>query len=861
MSRKLKYFLTALLALTFIILITGLIITRFYQDEIKKLMISEINKHVNSEIKVKDISFSVLRRFPSASVEFKDVLVKVPVGYLQDEKYRPNSDTLFSAKNLFLQFNIRDIFRKQYRVTTINARNGVLYLSVNTEGQENFRFWKTSETAGEDFDFDLQNLRLANYRVKFGNHLKDVYLDSDLRRLELKGNFSRSSYRLSGMLQGTTRELRNKDLIYTGDQDFSLQALLDVNHDLITIEEGIAELSGIRLEASGKYSTGENGNISMNFSGENLDIASFISLIPPGSKEGLNKYGFNGKVDFDASLTGRLSKTLSPTVTASFKTRGGAIQRKSTGMQLSDITLTGYYTNGDRQSPESSTIIISDFSSVFGRGNVTGKVGISNLSRPEIDFNIKASFLLEELAGFYQPGNILQMAGSVNTTLTGKGRLQKLVAPDIRELSNMDLAGALEIGNGMLEMFEGKYVASTINGKLLFGNAIRTPGLSFNVDSDHFLLEGEIVNGLPWFLGDDETMTISGSLYSKNLNIDNYLHTDLKEKQDGDSVAERMLFPRNLELNLDYLVDNLTFRKFSSTGFNGKLSYKPYMLTMNTVDFNSMEGMVSGNGVIIQKLNGDFMVQSQLELQDVDMQKMFLSFNNFGQSFIHGENLKGSLTGSLGFISEWSRDLQLNRENIVADSKVEIKNGELIDFEPMLGLARYIDVNELQHIRFSTLNNEIFIRNNLVTIPHMDVNSSAINVSGSGTHHFNGHFEYRLRVLLSDVLYGRAARSKPENTRYGIVEDDGLGRTSLYLLVSGDPRDINVAYDHRMAREVIRENIANERNVLRNLFHEEFGWFEADTTLKESPVTRDPGPRFRITWDEDDVKTGTPPRK
>jgi hypothetical protein len=859
MSRIFKYYVVPLLAVISAIFVSGLIISVFYQEEVRELMIGEINKHVNTEIRVKEMKFSVLRKFPRASVEFRDVVIMVPEDYKRTGTGGFDSDTLFFAQNLFLQFNLRDIFNKRYRVTGLNARNGVLYLATNSEGQVNYRFWKTPDSSPDDFEFDLQNVRLSGYRFQFGNHLKGMFLDSDMRRIEMKGNFSRSVNHISGMLQGTRLEFTHQEFSYSDDQDFSLRALLNVSENLISIGQGTVDISGIRLLASGEYES-ENGNINMEFTGENLDIASFIDLLPSTTRKELDKYRFDGKFDFDAAVTGSLAGTNTPSINAGFTTRRGVVQRKDTGVRLREINLKGEYSNGSRQSAQTSKIAISNFSCVFGKGSITGSAGISNLTRPLINFDINASFLLEELAGFYQPANILQMAGTVRTELSGRGQLERFVMPGIRELNSMELDGYLEIGDGVMEVFEGRYIASLINGELYFGRRIRTPGLSFNVGSDHFLIEGEIDNGLPWLLGDDITMSISGSLYSENLNIDNYLET----RSPGDPVqegeSEKLLLPRNLELSLDFLIENLDFRKFNSSGFTGKLSYKPYMLTINTVDFNSMEGSVNGNGVIVQRVNGDFIVQSRLQLQNVDMQNMFLTFNNFGQTFIHGENLKGRLSGNLSFISEWDRELKLKSEQIVADSKVEIRSGELIDFEPMLGLARYIDVDELRHIRFSTLHNEIFIRNKLVTIPQMDINSSAINITGSGTHHFNGQFDYRLRLNLSDVLYGRSTRSRPENTKYGIVEDDGLGRTSLHLRVSGTSDDYSVSYDHRAVREVIRNNIANERNVLRQLLHDEFGWFRSDSTLKENPdAGTSAGRGFRITWDEEDENNVSPP--
>ncbi len=856
MVRIFKYFLAIFFFVVFAVFLTGLIIGRYYQDKVNQLMIAEINKHLLTEVRVEEVSFSVLRKFPQGSVELRNVLVKVPEGYKNDGTEGIDSDTLFTAQNLFLQFNIKDIFRGDYIITRIHALKGVFYPAVNSDAQENFRFWKASETADDGFHIDLQDIRLNNYRLKYGNVNKEIYFDSDLRRLEMSGNFNRSSFGLSGRAVFNNRKFRHQGLEIAGNQEVSVNAVLDVDNDMFVIEKGSIELSGIKFEAAGDYQNGTPGRINMNLTGHNLDIATAIPFLPADTRESLELYNFKGEIDFEASISGELSKSISPSVVASFYTENGEIIREDTGVRLTGINLSGYYSNGSLRNSQSSTISISSFSSVLGQGSIRGNGSISDLSNPVVDFDIDASFFLEETARFYKPENIDQMAGKINTAFSVRGPLQTPVKWDIEEIRRMDLEGMMEIENGMLQITEGKYIATEIGGKLNFGSVLRTSGLSFNIGSDHFLIRGEIINGLPWLLDTGNPISITGSLYSKSLNLDNYINT-ASAGQPGTDVSRPLLLPSDLELNLDFLIEDLNFRKFSSGAFRGKLSYKPRMVVLNAVDFDALEGKLSGNGVIVQRINGDFVVQSQLQLEKVDIQKMFLTFNNFKQTFIHGDNLKGSITGNIGFISEWNQDLQLKEDKIVADSRIEIRDGELIGFEPMLGLARFIDVEELQHIRFSTLNNEIFIRDRVVTIPQMDIYSSAFDISGSGNHRFDGYFDYHLRVLLSDVLFGKASRSKPENQEFGIVEDDGLGRTSLYLLVSGTSGNYKVSYDHLAVRDKIRENITSERKKLRQLFHEEFGWFTPDSSAVSGPRTEtgdSSGSGFRIIWDEDDKK-------
>ncbi len=854
MLRTLKYFLAALLVLAFAISITGIIIARYYQDEVKQLVISEINRHVTTEIIVGDLSFSVLRRFPRASIEFGDVVILAPEEFRSSRDLPLSSDTLLTARNLHLRFNMRDVFNRQYNISSIHASHGKLYPAVSGNGIENYRFLKEDAAPDANFNIDLQDVRLSDYNLRYGNSLKEVYFEIDIDRLYLKGSFSSSSHTISGIVSGQSREFRSHNLEYHERRDLELRASVNVDNNSYFIDKGLINLEGIILDAKGSYMSGEEGRIDLDIKGYNIGLSSAVSLLPGKTAEKLKDYRFNGSFDFDALVRGPLSRSASPVVTASFATQNSEIIHRESGIRLSGTNLQGYYTGRPGQSPGSSSVEITSFSSALGKGYINGSGKLSNFREPVVDVSINANLLLEELSRFYLPNNISSVSGNINTAFSAKGSTGKPGSSDFEIIDMIDLNGSLQITGGSIEMSEGRYIANNIDGELNFGHRLVTPGLSFNVGDDHFHIRGEIDNGLPWLLGNDQVMSVEGSFYSSQLVIDNYIKPSAVNRHDP---HEALKFPENVVLNLDFLVDRLIFGKFSSASFTGKMSYRPGMLVLNSLEFDALDGKLSGNGVIYQRINNEFNVQSQLELDQVDINKMFAAFNNFGQSFIDSDNLKGTLSGSLGLVSEWSNDLRVIEETIIADSRLVINNGELIGFEPMLGLARFIDIDELQHIRFSALQNEIFIRNSVVTIPQMDINSSAFNISGSGKHNFDGSFDYRLRVLLSDVLYGRATRSRPETDRFGVVEDDGLGRTSLYLTVSGTSEDYRVSFDHRAVRDVIRENIANERNVLRQILNEEFGWFSGDgNELKPSETATPDRSGFRIVWDEDDVNQG-----
>src|SRR5437870_4934943 len=82
-------------AISFIIL--GGVIGTFYSNEVKKLMIDELNKNLATEIHVDAFSFSILRHFPYASFDMKRIMAKEVTGKME-------KDTLLYAEHLSLLF-------------------------------------------------------------------------------------------------------------------------------------------------------------------------------------------------------------------------------------------------------------------------------------------------------------------------------------------------------------------------------------------------------------------------------------------------------------------------------------------------------------------------------------------------------------------------------------------------------------------------------------------------------------------------------------------------------------------------------------------------------------------------------------
>jgi hypothetical protein len=137
-------------------------------------------------------------------------------------------------------------------------------------------------------------------------------------------------------------------------------------------------------------------------------------------------------------------------------------------------------------------------------------------------------------------------------------------------------------------------------------------------------------------------------------------------------------------------------------------------------------------------------------------------------------------------------------------------------------------VPDLNHIRFSTLTNTVSIADRKLSIPMMEINSSALNISGSGVHDFDNNIDYHLRLLMSDVL---GKKVKQNSDEFGEIADDGLGRTQLFLGMKGTVDNPKFTYDRKAVAEKVKGDIKAEKQNLKAMLKSEFGMFRKDSTV------------------------------
>lgn len=846
--RNLKSIIIGLLIATAILFAIATTVSIIYEDEVSQYLVEELNEYILSEIEVEEVNFSLIKKFPKATLEFKNVTAYSKSGYFK-EISGYNTDTLFFAKSIYIQLDILDILTKNYNINSIHFDKGIINLFIDRFGDQNYIFWdKTLKEESTDFNLELNKVKVTNSKVLFCNEATDFIIESYVNKVDFHGNFSKQNYLMKIKSDLFVNTMQSEEVSYISNKPVVTDFDLDIINNKIQIKNGNLKLSDLKFDVNGNIENTEKQSIDLLISGKRLNLKSLISNLPEKVKEEFPNISVHkGEATLNLGISGENIKSNNPHIEVMYLIDGAQLFDEERMLRFSDIAIDGEFTNGNYNSISSSKLLFKEFKVNLERNFFNGYFELSNLKNPQIKFDINSQLYFDEIKNILELDTLETLKGTATADIKYFGSYNELRSFKFPDLFTKDYEIKLTLRDGELRVQNNPIHIKDLSGNFELKRTLYADSLAFKINDNDFLINGRISKLFEYF-NEKQIFNVNAKLKSRKIDLDEL--SPIFKVNKNQEINSSYQFPDKIALQLRLDIENFEVGKFNATNIKGNLNYKPRMFSLHEISFNSMNGNVKAGGVIIQKYNNDFTVRTQSRLNSININKLFYSFNNFGQTFITNQNLEGNLTGDVYFNSEWSDKIEIYKNTVSSDCDIVLTNGELNNFEPMMALSRFIEVDELKNIKFSTIENKITIKDEKIVVPQMDIKSSVIDVTASGEHNFDQTYSYHVKMLLSDLLSGKVKRSKRKNRSDENIEEDKEGRVTLYLLLKGDKDDFKVRYDRKAARAVRKQNMKTERNELKKILNEEFGWYQKDSVIISNSTKKEEDQKFKIDFEE-----------
>jgi hypothetical protein len=824
------------------------------RDKVAGIILKSLNKDISTKFEIGSVNLSFLNRFPKATLNLKNILVHSSPGFDRTCFSGTGTDTLLSAESVSLEFSITDIIKGIYYIEKIGIKEGYLKLLTDTSGLVNYNITSTdSSETGEVLTINLNGVSVEDIRAIYDNRATELIIGGTIENGRLKSKISGDDidFTAKGNLRIDLFKLYN--FIVAKSIDTEVDVSLKSSPEEVRFDKSILIFDDSKYELIGSVSSDDI--LDLVVTGENIDISGIKSYLPENIAGKLTAYNPAGVLNVESRIKGPLTRTSNPGIEMIFSVDKGDVIHANSALAIKNISFKGFFTNGSGMVPETSSLTFSDFKGTLGSSAYTGSLKLSDFKELKGVLQLKGRLIPSELKQFFGLKSISRTEGSIDLDLKMDGIIPEKEKYTFADFFTFNTTADLKLRSFGIGLKNDKIVLNNATGDLLVSKTVTARDLNFTYNDQHIILNGTFVNLTEWLSGAPVTMTARASIGCDRLTVDSFLPDS--SKADTSSGSKRALsLPGDMFLDLNFNIGALHYKTFRAENISGIFSYKPRIMNFKALKLNSMDGVISGDGFFMQNVNKAYFGRGSFNFEEININRVFSVFHNFGQDFLKAENLAGTVSGSLSVLIPMDSLLHPIVKNITAEGKFLIKDGALIDFEPVRALSRFIEITELENISFEELENDFFIRNNFLYLPQMDVKSSAADLSINGKHSFDNDYEYHVNILLSEILSKKIIKPKPNTTEFGAIQDDGLGRTSLLLKVENIGERVKVGYDVKAAGNKIKKDIKAERQTLRTILNEEYGWFRNDSSAGQKPAAGKP--RVRIVWEEADTSKARP---
>jgi uncharacterized protein involved in outer membrane biogenesis len=253
------------------------------------------------------------------------------------------------------------------------------------------------------------------------------------------------------------------------------------------------------------------------------------------------------------------------------------------------------------------------------------------------------------------------------------------------------------------------------------------------------------------------------------------------------------------DMDFSLQVGSLNYHAHTLEKFSAKFhTSKDHMVHIDQLDFVTAEGEMKMKGYLSGKDKKHIYFSPNITANHVDIDKLMLKFDNFGQDHLVSENIHGYFNGTITGKIHLHADLVPKIDDSKIVINMTVTKGRLEKFAPLTALETYFEDKNVSKVSFDTLRNEITFDRGTITIPKMTINSTLGFLEISGTQIMNERLDmdYEIGVpwkMIKNVAANKLFRRKK---KYEETEDEIQYKKEnskfVYVTVKGGIEDFKV---------------------------------------------------------------------
>jgi hypothetical protein len=746
----------------------------------KKMIIGEITALIKDKVKgdvtIGDLDPSLISTFPYVSVRLTDVTLK-------DSLWKQHNHELVNAKDIYLRLGLFGLFSGNPKVNKVIVKGGTLYLFRDSTGYSNDYIFKSDKKGdgGDGKSGDIPDIELDNVRFTMNFIDRNKLYDFDVDKLKCV--------------------VRNKEdkIILNVKTDMLVHSLAFNTANGSFVKE--KPLTGdFRLELTRSTKTLSFNDIKLNIDGhpflftgmfnfsvppplykltirtEDINYRKASSLISYNISKKLDSFNIEAPFDVTAHLDGSTRPNKNPLITINAVVKNSALTTP-----IGAFTNASFHANfnnqlvaSERKIDANSGFLFTGFTGVWeGIRLNSDSIRISNLLHPVLKCDLRSEFAMKELNDLLGSNTIAFTSGKSKMNIRYHGS----IIPG--DTSGSSLYGNLSFNGATIYYIPRKMSLTDCSGSVEFDDQdVYVRKMKAESGNSSLLMNGGVRNFLTLIDESPEKLILNWNIASPNLNLADFTSFLQKRSAASQNVSGRRKFLKittqldkmmqdcSVELQLN--AERLRYKKFDASNVAANLKLTDRLIALRNVLIQHAGGSLSLTGSLKEEaLHNSLNLNASMN--NVDIQKVFTAFNNFGQDGIMDKNIRGNLTTKINLVAGITDKADILQNSLKGVIQISLKNGRLIDFEPVQKISeRAFKNRDFSDIRFAELKDKLEVDGSQIKINRMEIQSTVLTMFVEGIYDVKKGTDLSIQVPLSnlkkrdedDELVNRGVESK-----------------------------------------------------------------------------------------------------
>jgi len=721
----------------FLIGIVLVIISWFYVErQVKFYVEDKLKKYDKGEIFIESLSISMFQNFPNVAINLE--------GFSLKEK-----KSQIRLETLTLVLDSKSLFGSKAIIKKIYAKNG--FLHIFNEKPRNI-----AELLRNSLDKfpELKGIFLDNVILKFQNPHKKQLWDIDFKKLYLfitKQNEDRS---LQIKSEAKVQELRferfkeGNVFLENCELTLNLKGSFQKKEGKLILfsENSILDATDIffKININPK-------NLALRIQTDKAVFERTMLWIPPRFHQYAKGHISKGFFHVDFDLLAKWQSDEQPKIRVDFKAKNVSIYHIESQDFIPEITVKGYYHNGSPANRNNSIIHIEKLDFRKGKYQGEGQIHIEDFDLYKVKIELSGLLNLQHFHSLYPLAAVEYLKGNAFLDIKAEGQFvvkdqEQAIFKSTGKVQLNDVGFKLKSINIPIDKTSG--VVSIHDRNILIDSLIL-----FTPKSD-LMLSGEMIEGVPFLMYNQGKLQLKAEVNSKHIDLDELLllnNSTANTNQKKEITDYRLSITPLLDIDFIGKVQSLNFEKLQAKDLDFEMLVKDEQLFLKYLKMKTLEGDISLNATVDTRPEELLKVQFDVDLNNINIHSFFDVFYNFGQDLLEAKHLSGRLSTQFDFSGYFDKSLEITTKNLNARIQVDLQEGVLKDFEPLISLTKtFLKFKDFSQIEFAPIQNTFYIKENNFIISPMRVVSEEFAFEVEGNYKVNKSLDVRLTIPKSN---------------------------------------------------------------------------------------------------------------